>query len=53
MPNYISTKVPLTEEKIKLLHDTGYNNVVQISLDSLNDYILQKIIGTSIGYVQK
>ena len=52
-PNYISTKVPLDEQKIKQLYETGYNNVIQISLDVLDDYILNKIIGTNIGYVEK
>ncbi len=53
MPNFISTKVPITEKSVKLLYDTGYTNVVQISLDSLNDQILNKIIGTGPGYVEQ
>lgn len=52
-PNYISTKVPIHENDIKRLKDTGYNNVVQISLDSLDDDILNNIIGCGVGYVEK
>lgn len=52
-PNYISTKVPLDEEKVRQLYETGYNNVVQISLDALDDAVLNKIIGTPTGYIDK
>ena len=52
-PNYISTKVPITEYDIKQLLATGYKNVVQISLDALDDYVLNSIIGTHDGYVEK
>ena len=52
-PNYISTKVPILEKDIKLLRDTGYNNVVQISLDSLNEQILKDTIGCNLDYVKR
>ncbi len=52
-PNYISTKVPLTENDIKKLSVTGYRNVIQISLDALDDNVLKKIIGVSNGYTDK
>lgn len=53
MPSYISTKVPLTETQIKSLRKTGYSNVVQVSLDSVNDDILAATIGSRLGYAQK
>ena len=53
MPNYLSTKFPITPRIAKMLHETGYNNVVQISLDTLNENNLSKIIGTMPGYVKK
>lgn len=52
-PNYISTKVPITEHIAQLLSETGYNNVVQISLDTLKDEILSKTIGVRNGYIEK
>lgn len=45
--------MPLTENNIKKLNATGYRNVIQISLDALDDNVLKKIIGTSIGYADK
>ncbi len=53
MPSYISTKVPLAESQIKALKETGYDNVVQISLDSLDDKVLAQIIGSKSGYVEQ
>lgn len=52
-PNYISTKVPISEHQIKMLSDTGYNNVVQISLDSMCDNTLKSIIGVKKGYINR
>ena len=51
MPNFISTKMPIAEETIKRLKDTGYNNVVQISLDSLDEQVLSTLIDCKVGYV--
>lgn len=51
-PTYISTKVPITENIARLLYQTGYNNVIQISLDSLNEDILRKTIGVKLGYLE-
>lgn len=53
MPNFISTKMPIAEETIKRLKDTGYNNVVQISLDSLDEQVLNTLIDCKVGYVNK
>ena len=53
MPTYISTKFPITPRIANMLHDTGYNNVIQISLDSLNEENLKKLIGIMPGYVNK
>lgn len=50
-PTYISTKLPVTESIIDRLNKTGFKKTVQISLDSLNDSTLRKIIGTTTGYV--
>ena len=52
-PNYISTKCPISEEQIKMLRDTGYDNVIQISLDSLDDKVLSYLIGSKEGYAEK
>lgn len=53
MPNFISTKIPIDEETIKKLKSTGYNNVVQISLDSLDEQVLHTLIDAKVGYVSK
>lgn len=42
-PSYISTKIPITESIIDKLYKTGYNNVIQLSLDSLNEDVLKKL----------
>lgn len=52
-PNYISTKVPFTELIINKLKATKYNNVVQISLDSLEENVLKDIIQCPDEYVKK
>lgn len=52
-PYFISTKVPITSTIAQLLYQTGYNNVIQISLDSLNEEYLSKIIGIRVGYLEK
>lgn len=36
-PTFISTKVPLNEEDVCRLKDTGYNHIVQVSLDTLDN----------------
>lgn len=53
MPNFISTKVPLDVETVRRLKNTGYSNVVQISLDSLNEQVLHSLIGCKTAYVSK
>lgn len=52
-PSYISTKVPIGEAQIKRLKSTGYDNVVQLSLDSLDDNVLHEIIGSGTGYADR
>lgn len=52
-PGYISTKVPITQKIVDKLNKTGYDNVVQLSLDSLDESVLKKIIACKTGYVEK
>lgn len=52
-PNYISTKVPITQSIIKKLCKTGYNNVIQLSLDSLCEPVLKEMIGCNNGYIKR
>lgn len=52
-PTYISTKVPITESIMSRLEKTGYRNVVQISLDSMNDVLLRDLIGAGENYVER
>lgn len=53
MPEYISTKVPITRDIVEKLRQSGYTNVIQISLDSMNDKKLSQIIGSKSGYKDK
>lgn len=53
MPSFISTKIPITRKIAQALYETGYNNVVQISLDSLDNSKLKKIINSPSGYIEK
>lgn len=50
-PTYLSTKIALSDNEIKLLKSTGYDNVVQISLDSVNSVTLNKMIGVKGEYL--
>ena len=52
-PSYISTKVPVTEEIVTRLENTGYRGVVQLSLDSLDELTLKKIIRCGDGYIER
>lgn len=52
-PEYLSTKVPINKSTAEKLYHTGYNNVIQISLDSINEDTLIEIIGVKKGYKQK
>ena len=52
-PSYISTKVPVTEEIANRLEATGYHDVVQLSLDSLDEPTLKRIIHCGDGYIER
>ena len=52
-PTFISTKCSISENSVRKLKETGYNDVVQISLDSLDDNVLSNLIGIKKGYVEK
>lgn len=49
-PSYISTKHPISEPIISDLIATHYNNVIQISLDSLNPEVLFETIWVKKDY---
>ena len=51
MPAFISTKMPVSEEILQKLVSTGYSNVIQISLDSLDEDILASTINVKKGYL--
>lgn len=50
-PSFISTKMPISDEIIKKILFTGYSNVIQISLDSLDEKILNDTIRAGQGYI--
>lgn len=52
-PSFLSTKIPITETILLKLKKTGYNNVIQISLDSLDKEIVHKTICGGSDYLKK
>lgn len=52
-PNYISTKMPISKTIVEKLYNTGYKNVIQISLDALDEDILQETIQCKNGYLNE
>lgn len=52
-PTYISTKIPLSEEDVRRLKDTGYNHIVQISLDTLDYDKSRQIIHSWPSYIEE
>ena len=50
-PTFISTKVPLNEEDVCRLKDTGYNHIVQVSLDTLDNSSSQQIMHSWPSYL--
>lgn len=51
IPGVISTKYPLTPKDIRLLQNTGYEQPLQISLDTLSPDIINKQQGTGSNYL--
>lgn len=52
-PSFISTKMPVSFSILERLKKTGYSNVIQISLDSLNENVLSDTIKARNGYIKK
>ena len=52
-PSYISTKTPINSRILARLSETGYNGVVQLSLDTLSSDILAKTIKAWPNYVDE
>lgn len=52
-PEFISTKVPLTANHIARLKETGFRNVVQVSLDACNPDILSHTLKVPAGYCRE
>lgn len=51
-PGYISTKIPITKERIAALIDTGYQGIVQVSLDACDAEVLQTSLGVHADYIK-
>ncbi len=52
-PTFLSTKVPVSESIVAKLKKTGYKNVVQISLDSLDADVVNHTIRVGGNYLQQ
>lgn len=44
-PEYISTKIPFTKILLSKLRDTGYKNLIQVSLDTIDNESLKRMVG--------
>lgn len=51
-PSFISTKVPMTKVMVDKLKHTGYNKYVQISLDSMSEDTLKRLVRCPNGYLK-
>lgn len=51
-PSYLSTKMPISKSILQKLIKTGYGNVIQISLDSMDELVLQETIKTTNNYIR-
>ncbi|MDE6843152.1 MAG: radical SAM protein [Muribaculaceae bacterium] len=51
-PSFISTKMPVTDTIVQQLLRTGYKNVIQISLDSMEEEVLSILIKANHLYLK-
>lgn len=51
-PEFISTKIPLTKKIIQDIQETGYQGVLQVSLDAVHPDILSASLGVNKQYVE-
>ncbi len=49
-PEYLSTKIPLTREIVERIRETGFRNIIQVSLDSIDPDILHPLLHVRTGY---
>jgi radical SAM protein with 4Fe4S-binding SPASM domain len=52
-PDILSTKFPLTKKMIERIEEIGFKNPIQVSLDSLQDDVLENLICVKKGYADK
>lgn len=52
-PSFISTKIPVTEDILNKLLKTGFRKDVQLSMDSLDDDVLSRVVRSPKGYAEK
>lgn len=52
-PDILSTKFPLTQKMVDRIEEIGFKNPIQVSLDSLDDQILENLICVKTGYASK
>jgi len=49
-PEFLSTKMPLTADQLRRLQETGYRNVIQVSLDACDKEILCRTLKVKASY---
>lgn len=52
-PEFISTKIPMTAERVKDLQDTGYQGMIQVSLDACDTDVLQESLRVNARYSEE
>lgn len=52
-PEFISTKIPFTTECLQKLKETGYRNIIQVSLDAIDAGVLSRSLSVSSSYAAR
>ena len=52
-PEFISTKMPVTQKLLQDVQETGYQGIVQISLDAIHSEILTASLGVNGNYAKE
>lgn len=52
-PEFISTKMPFNAECLQKLKQTGYKNIIQVSLDAIDTMVLNQSLSVSKSYAKQ
>lgn len=49
----LSTKIPISDSIIKDLNEVGYRSIIQLSIDTIDSHLIEKILGANAVYLKK